>query len=806
MIQIKKKKISLLLSTTLAVTSGLSIQAHAQDSASAIELEEVIVTAQKRQESLQDVPVAVLALSGDQLKSSGVSSISTLELVSPSITINDSTGYGLLSVRGVGSTNQGNGNYNSVAIYVDDVYISRLTSSFFGFDSVEQLQVLRGPQGALYGRNATGGAVVIKTRTPEPGQDFEGRVSATVGDFDNRAFSVSLLSGFGDKWAGSIELTDHQRDGYFETTTSGVEDVNSRDTFSALAKLKYTPADNVSFVLSAWYDESDDTNAHGYQQVNPTLIDGANPLNQLFGAFGLPQLSNPQLLAFSAAAGGACFVSNGFVPCDGATLGGFLANPANAPTVSALNGGASIITFDSQPGSPPQNNISGLTGRAGSFTQTDDTRISLNASVNFETFDFTSITSVTESNYDAATDILAATPGSVPFGGDNLGFTGRFESETLSQEFRLVSTASTIEWLAGLYYFHDEGSTILQADIFGNSLGQADNEFEVDSVAAYGQLKFPITEAVNLTVGARYTDETYELNDRVVDGDPVNAPGLVNLQTANAIPGFPGAPFVTEQDFSQATGSLILDWKLDNVLLYGSVNTGFKSGNLNSNNPLSGGVDEEEITSYELGFKSNLYSDRVRLNGSLFKYDYDNIHVQVINANSGTTILLNGSNASIEGAELELVALASENLKLNAAATFLDSEYKDDVVVPGGGGLLSISGNNVAGAPEFSATLGLEYGVDINNGRLTFGANALLSGGYFFEVENRVGSGGNDDDGYTVVNANVLYATGNWDFTLWANNLTDEEYYSGGVVANGLSEVATLAPPSNFGVTIGYKY
>lgn len=793
-------------STIGAVLATFCVSTAVQAQSATFTLEEIIVTAQKRSESLQEVPVAVSVLSGEQLRSSGVDSISSLEVASPSITINDSTGYGLLSVRGVGSTNQGNGNYNSVAVYADDVYITRLTSAFFGFDSVEQLQVLRGPQGALYGRNATGGAVVIRTKTPEAGQELEARASATFGNFSNQAFSLAMASGLGDQWGGSLEVRSHERDGYFKTTTPNVDDVHSRDTFAALGKLTYAPSDRTQFVLSAWYNESDDTFAHGYQQTNPTRIDAANPLNQLFGALSLQQLSNPQLLVFSAAAGGACFQANGFAPCDGPTLGAYLANPANLATVGALNGGSSVVTFDATPGSPPSNNVSRLNSRNGAYTVTEDTRISLNASVDFDAFEFVSITSFVDTYYDAATDILAATPGSVPFGGDNLGFSGLFESESFSQEFRLVSNESSIDWLAGLYYFHDEGSTILEADLFGMSLRQADNEFDVDSIAAYGQLKFSLTDTVNLTVGARFTDETYGLDDRIVDGAPINAPGLVSVSTANTIPGFPGAPFVTEQDFSKATGGLILDWQLENVMLYGSVNSGFKSGNLNSNNPLSGGVDEEEITAYEIGFKSDLANDRVRFNGSAFVYDYDNIHLQVINANSGATILLNGSKASIEGIELELLALATENLTISAAITSLNSEYENDVVIPGAG-TLPITGNNVAGAPEFSSTLGIDYALPLQSGgELIFGANALFSGGYYFEAENRVGSGGNDDDGYTVLNANISYRAENWDVTVWASNLTDEEYYSGGVVANGLSEVVTLAPPSAFGLTLGYNF
>ena len=236
---------------------------------------------------------------------------------------------------------------------------------------------------------------------------------------------------------------------------------------------------------------------------------------------------------------------------------------------------------------------------------------------------------------------------------------------------------------------------------------QADNEWDVRSIAAFGQAKIPFGDTFNLTVGGRYTDEEYELDDKIVDSNPATLQGIMNVRTFNRA----GANFSTSQSFEQLTGGLILDWTLGDWLLYGSVNTGFKSGNLNANNPLSGGVDEEEIIAYELGFKSDLGGGRYRLNGSVFRYDYDNIHIQVINQNSGATVLLNGSNAELTGAELELLAAVVDGLTFNASLTVLDSEYKDNLVVPNGGGpgintTINIAGKNVAGAPESTLTLG----------------------------------------------------------------------------------------------------
>lgn len=783
-------------------------------------LEEVFVTAQKRTESLQDVPIAIQAVSGEALRANGIGSLSSLEQISSSITLNDFNGNALATVRGVGSSTPGNGNYSSVAIYVDDVYLARPTSGLFGFDNIEQVQVLRGPQGALYGRNATGGAIVVTTKTPNPSDEFSGRVSGGYGDFDQRTFGLSLSGGFAENWAASFNLSSFERDGYLKSTTPGTEDLDSRDTFTASTKLVFSPLETATFELGLWYDESDDTNGHGFQQINAAFVDAANPLNAaIFSPNALPQLTNPQLLVFGAVAGGACAVAN-LAPCSPGDLFGFLTDPANAATVAGLNAGAGATQFDTEFGSISNNEISAFTsgllsgnnvGRLGSFSFTEDFRASFKATIAFDGFDLISITSFTDSLYEAATDIVGIAPGTSPAApNDNVGFSAIFDTESQAQEIRLVSKDAAIEWLVGLYYFHEDGTSELHGDFFGASPRVTENAFDVDSYAAFGQIKFPLGDVVNLTIGGRFTDEEFELDDSrlqaAIDAG-ITAPGVVTIETANTL-GIPGAPFATEDDFSQLTGGVILDATFAETLVYTSISTGFKSGNLNTNNPLTNGVDEEEILAYEVGFKSEYADGRVRFNGAGFLYDYDNIHVQVVDSGSGASILLNGSKAEILGVEFELVALLTNGLTLNAGLTLLDSEYKDDINVPPPGlGTLQISGNNVVGAPEDAFTLGFEYVVPVRgDAEIVWNGNAAFNGGYFHDIENRTGTGGNSDEEYTVFNTNVTYRTQVCDVSLWVNNLTDEEYYRTGLVANGLSELGISAPPRTYGLSLGYNF
>jgi outer membrane receptor protein involved in Fe transport len=784
-------------------------------------LEEIIVTAQKRAESLQDVPVAIQAVSGEDLASAGVASIDALEQLAPGLTVNDMGGWALISVRGVGSTNQGYGSYTSVSMYVDDVYVSRAQSGMFGLNSVSQVQVLRGPQGALYGRNATGGAVVIETKTPHPGGEFEGRVSGSLGNHDNRSYSLSLSGGLTDNIAASFEFSGNKREGFVESTTPGTDDLEGRDDYTVLGKLVVTPSDETEVVLNLWYDEVDDNRGTGLQQVNADTINSAHLLNQFFQSQGLQQLNNPGLFTFTVAAGGACGLTSPAGFCTPAQFQSFLTNPA----VAGINGAVAAADYVTAFGKAGNNSVGGhLQGtlpssdndsHRGALFDTDNLRTSLKVTHAFDTFDLVSITAYQESDVENALDIVGLESGSLLLPGtDNIGFSGVSDSEGYSQEIRLVSTESEFDWLVGVYYFHDEGNTKINGDFFGASLRQADNFFEVDSYSVYGQIKYPLTDTVNVTFGVRWTDEDYQLTDNfdsaIADPNTPVVPGIVSVQTVNAVA--PGT-FDTEVNFSQITGSLIVDWSIGEAsMVYAGVNTGFKSGGLNATNPLSGGVDAEEITAYEMGFKSEMLDGRVRLNGSVFLYDYENIHIQAVNASTGATILLNGSNADIQGAELEVLALLSEGLTFNASLSLLDSEYKDDVLIPGIPGVpgsetaMGIAGNSLVGAPERSFSIGLEKVIDLADGELSINGNAQFNGGYFYDPENLIGTGGDDDDAYTTVNASVTYRQDDWDLALWVNNLTDEEYFTSGLVTNSLSEMGVAAAPRMYGLTFGYNF
>lgn len=764
-------------------------------------LEEVVVTAQKREQSLQDIPIAVEAYSGQQLTSRGVSNLDDLANVSPSYAINTGGGSGQSFIRGVGSNVLGSGTYASVANYVDGVYITRGYSLATGSGSLENLksvQILKGPQGTLYGRNATGGAVVITTRTPQPGEDFYGSVRGTVGDFGMRKFTASIGGGLNDMWAGSLGASKADVDGFIENLGGG-DDFDGLDSLQLRAKLAFAPTDNAELVLSARYNE-DLQNALSFQQVGH--FDN-------FGAVGpFAGLNNPQVLYAGTVLS---FVEGGVLAAGGTPEDAAAAVGAAFPTVLAFAGG---LQFPNEVGETYDNHVSaqtlGLLPEEGIEDLTsggyyEDTFVSLTGRFAFDAFDVVSISSFNDHIDSTTAEVLRVDTPSLPdltllgfpaaFNQGNIGFSGVFESDAISQEVYLVSKDSDVEWIAGVYYFEEEGSNSLNGGAFSASQRVAENDWDVTSLSVYAEVTYPLTDTWKITVGGRWTDEEYTIDDNLF-GNP-GIPNVGNL----------------EQTDNQFTYNLKLTYAADTWLAYVGASSGFKSGALNTPNPSAGRVASEEIQSFEAGFKSEFAEGRVRLNGSVFVYDWENIQLNVLETMTGTTFLVDGVEAEISGLELEFEALASDNLTLFASGMFLDHEYTTDALIPATALsealFLPIEGNDLTQTANSNIVAGLNYLLPLESGGdLDFNLSANFNSGFWIDQTNNFGSGGDEDDSFTVANASVKFTNGDdkWSLAVWINNLTDEEYFRGGVeVAGGLSQMASAGRPRHYGLTVEYN-
>ncbi|WP_255530739.1 TonB-dependent receptor [Novosphingobium sp. NBM11] len=270
---------------------------------------DIVVTAQRRSESLQKVPVVVTAVEPEVLEARNVSTLQDLPKLTPSLTVQNQASNVTPFIRGVGSTVTGAGQAASVATYVDGVYIATLTSAAFDLDNVEQVQVLEGPQGALYGRNATGGAIVVTTKTPRPGDPISGRFRAGYGNYNNREASGIVSGGLGEMFAFSVNGSIRKRDGYIKNlNASGAGTSNAdfydRDSKSIGAVLVFKPSEQFNLVLRAQHFESDDRSGQGYQAVGLDLNVLGTGLNgsQLYYAGFLQSFGVSPADAFAAAA------------------------------------------------------------------------------------------------------------------------------------------------------------------------------------------------------------------------------------------------------------------------------------------------------------------------------------------------------------------------------------------------------------------------------------------------------------------------------------------------------------------------
>jgi len=764
------------LLTQTAFCALLLSPAFAQESGGGIET--VTVTAERREEDLQRTPVSVQVLSQQSLQDSHVSDLSQLQKITPSLVVQDAASNVNPYIRGVGATTQGSGYYASVATYVDGVYVTRLSSALFDLDDVDSIQVLKGPQGTLYGRNATGGAIVITTHTAEPGDPITAHMSASYGNYNEHALSGRVSGGLDDQFAFSLGASERYHSGFIKNLNPaglGVngQDLSNRDYYSTDGELTFQPNDRLRIVARGSYYFQNDRSAMGLQPVG--LKDYVD--NATLAAEGLP--------------------ADPLVPLNGtqAYYAGLLAAFGVPGTAAeAMAGG---LQFSSRFGTTYDNEANGFAadalrkpGKQGDFNALQMATGILRISYDLGFADLTSNTSYTKSSSKSATEIIAANPASYPagFGGGSIGFSGNFPAHNTQEDLQLSSKGGPVQWIVGANYLHETGITDLTGDLFGFNIPSALNRWSVRSLAGYAQATVPldmIADGLSFTGGGRYTTDSYSLSDLPAFGT------FHNRISSNAW-----------------TYTARLNYQLENLLLYGGVSTGFKAGTLNATNEASPGVRPEKIMSYEAGAKWDI-NDRLRLNIAAFHYLYTNIHLQVTSSPLAASFLVNGTGADVNGVDFEATAALTDWMSLNVNGLILGSRYKSDVVTPAYG-TLHTDGKRLAGAPRWSFSVGPDIRLPfVTDGSLDLNVSAGFNSGYYFDAENLVGTGGaHNAMAFTTVDANLGYTTpdGRWRISAWGSNIFNEKYFAGGLVAGEIDKLALAAPPAQYGATLDFYF
>ncbi|MCZ6831193.1 MAG: TonB-dependent receptor, partial [Gammaproteobacteria bacterium] len=786
-------------------------------------LEEVIVTARKRQESLQQTPVAVTALNAAALRDAGVRNLYDLNQIAPNIEVQSANGNAPLAniyIRGIGQRNTGPNIDSGIGIYIDNVYIGRPDGALLDINDIASVQVLRGPQGTLFGKNTTGGALVFTTNRPQ--EEFEGSVELRVGNYSKFDSSTMLNVPLTDTLLSRVSVTTTSRDGYIDNHFDG-EEYMDEDRINVIGQLRWLASDTLTLDLNYNYADTD-------QKARPQKC-----------------LPVPGAVGWQAA----LFDIISVIPSTGRTYDDFCQDAADI--------GDDLDV------------ISDLGGKYESENQ------GLSLTVEWEVGDDYLIKSVsawrsTDAGQDDELDHTA-----LPWlHRTQLVHPSSHNRETdqYSQELEFSGSAfnDRMQFVTGAYWFSEKTDDNQAANFIGpfdpgivnffmlnttSTLLEADNE----AWAVFSQVEWSWTDNWRTTLGIRYTDEDRELyRERYAV-----VPETLDKNGGFVIPVFNGAwavdrtVFEYNPDFSYALNNtskesvgdddtsfmasiqyLIDEWNwIDTGSVYLTYSEGFLSGGL-SEAPTGEleTFEPEEVENWELGFKLDMLDRRLRVNGALFYADYTNRQLTTIvvnlatNSPAGATI--NAKSSTIAGFELETTWLATANLEISFNATFNDGDIDkfedtqiliaDPLVAPEAGctrvnlSLIQVdqcpkdrSNENLPRLPEETYYLAAQYSWQSDWGTFM----PRIQGSLKKDIDYCFDSLSCDtglwlEDEQFDLSARVTWLSndGNWVGAIYGTNLTDENYLVGGTALVESAGVGgySVAAPRMYGAELKYSF
>jgi len=768
-----------LLATVSALAIGVvtPVAAFAQDAVEATEADTnsdtILVTAQKREQALSDVSLAVSAIGEDRLVESNTVNIESLQKLVPSVSFGNDFNFAKLFIRGVGLSSSLPGVDPSVALHVDGMVVSLAQAQLGSMFDLDRVEVLRGPQGTLYGRNATGGAVNLITAKPT--DRLEGYVRMGIQGPDLGFTGEAAVGGpLTDKIRGRLALQVLKRDGYGinELTGSDIDDANQ---FSTRAHLEFLPTETLSILLTGEYHAEDDRSlAIKFREVSfPGVLADSNPANDGLSALGQRTNADGSTASFSSNPRN---VRANF-------------DPINDRDQWALSG---IISLDAS----DWLTVKSLT----SYRDFD--------AIFFQDFDMSSYLGYP----------LAQT-GPIRTSGNH--WQPVFQHQ-FSQELQANVETGDFHAVGGLFYLDEtiEVENHIGYDVLTNTdpyRVQFDGSLFVEAWAAYANLTYDISDQFSLKAGGRYSwEERHLANNTGTGSAALNQLVLDPLQWDDS---------TSWDDFSPSLGAEYRpngDW-----LVYGLWSRGFKSGTaeigstrkMSPTQPLPF-VDPEKIEAFELG--SKYATGDLNFNLALFWHQLENGQFSLTRPIAAppffTSTLTNAAESEAYGAEIDLLWRPVREFTLDASIAYLHSEFTEffskdplDPALFGPGGASvpdsDLSGNATRMSPRWSVTVHPEYEFMLSNGgAISLGANfAYKSKQYHTEF--------NDDrlsqDGYVMLDANLRYESpdGRFSANAWVQNLTDELVYAGSFsVSTSRAIGGTLMPPRTFGLTLGYDF
>lgn len=734
------------------------------------QLEEVVVTARKRDENVQDVPISISAFSGTQLESLGIEDLSDVGRISPNLqfdgtaAVSGSSIASTVFIRGIGQTDFTLNSDPGVGIYLDGVYIARSVGGLLDLVDVQSVEVLRGPQGTLFGKNTIGGALNITSRRPTEVQT--GYVDIQFGNFSRRNIKAGVDAALSENWLGSVSIAFLEQDGYQQRLLQpGTEDLGNIDRTVARARAIWTGSD--AFEADFSFDYS-----RGREQSVPQsvlIIDPSTGASFIPAAAGVIPGTTPQIRpGFEGQFTGADLLDGSFVTNDPFTTN--YAGPSRSDF--DIWGGSATLTFD----------IGNVTLK--------------------------SITAYRDIDSNFARDSLSS-----PFlVGDT---TDDYQQEQFSQEIQVSGELPNGNYVAGLFYLAEEGTN---SNLVATSIGDLGSGGSVDndSFAVFAQANFDFTDRLGATFGVRYTDETKGFTPGFEGGSQLfrtSANGLA-LGLPPTVPLILDADYETTSDKTDVTAAIKFN-ATEDMLIYGSFSTGFKAGGFSQRIGPGPGIPApdfrpEEVSVVELGFKWLGLDGNLRVNGAAFMTDYEDLQITPIFEGIGP-VTRNAGEAEIFGAELEWAYKPNENWDFSGGIGILDTEYTS--LTPE-----SQVNQNLDGSPILTLDSELAKSPDLSVNALLARNWVLANGGsisaqvdwsYTSEMFNDVLNAAElERDELNLVGAAVTYTSPDerWLLALRSVNLTDEEYIVAGNAERFLGNFgytqATFARPREYWVSI----
>ena len=798
-------------------------------------LEEIVVTAQRRETALQTTPIAISAYGGEALAEAKVFSANDLAAAVPAFSLTAGTPLDVeLNIRGITNTRLDSPSADpSVGTFVDGIYMGRTGDLNYDFYDLERVEVIRGPQGVLLGKNVVGGALSIMTAKPK----FEnsGALTLSYGNYGSTLIGGHVTGGMSDAMAGRFSFQYRGRDGfgYDQLHDREVEDLSS---LQMRAQFLYDPDDSDWTVRGILGYYKDNTNG-----VNVVAIEG------------------------------------GTVSCETSYLRTNCTRPWS-------NLRAYLGITDPRVNVAQSVTYKGDSAPTNQFMRRDGFTVTLDAQRDFDTFVFNSLTGYTSGEsgqlYDQTGSGPEALGWSVPRWLDYQAYmnnrygarpavsnNGLFlfaqpvaeavEATQFSQEFRLTSADadSKLDWIVGAYFKKDQidktdrfiGENFLGALIPGgnNPLSTLSgenkwiNNGEIENVSAFASLGWKLTETVKISAGLRHTSDkksgvvqgiVVETGDRFSPNDPrpnVTIEGLCRRPDGSVVSPTPascnspnqwvyaeGSGFTTpySASWNKLTPQVTLDWSpSENTFVYATIAKGFKGGGFDDTpaNPAQASTpyNPEEATNFELGFKTTLLDRRMRLNASIFKMDYKNLQVTQTNAACLCNLTDNAASANIQGIEAELELLATEALRISLGGSYVDTEYEDfleTAINPSTGTRLDSSGNRLQRTPESQLSVGVDYTTSLGSwaDALKFSLNYNWQSDLFWATDNIA-----KEPSYGLLDARIQLAPADaaWSVSLWGKNLSDKLYRVNIIPFFG-EEVSQFGPPRTYGLDLAWKF